>query len=229
MLQRLNRKLNILFEPRRNTILARGKTKYFCIGCNKTGTTSIKKAFEDLGYPVGNQRIAERLTDRYYFKGDFVPVIAYCKSAQVFQDVPFSLPETFKYLDRAYPGSKFILTVRDDAEQWYQSITKFHAKLFGKGAIPTAENLRAARYVRKGFVYRGVKLFGAPDEDIYNKEILIRHYEQYNQDVLNYFRERPDDLLVINLAEKDSYQKFIAFLGIDSPFQDFPWENRTPE
>ena len=33
-----------------------GKVKYFCIGRNKTGTTSLKAAFEMLSYPVGNQR-----------------------------------------------------------------------------------------------------------------------------------------------------------------------------
>ncbi|MGR9087962.1 MAG: hypothetical protein ACU841_12930, partial [Gammaproteobacteria bacterium] len=32
-----------------NKYRVRNKTKYFCIGRNKTGTTSLKKAFEDLG------------------------------------------------------------------------------------------------------------------------------------------------------------------------------------
>jgi hypothetical protein len=93
---------------------AAGKVKVFCIGRNKTGTTSLKRAFEDLGYPVGDQRKAEILTGKHYFDGNFQPIIDYCKTAQVFQDVPFSYPETYKYLDKAYPGGKFILTLRDD-------------------------------------------------------------------------------------------------------------------
>ena len=227
LFSRIIKKFNRLTKTRRNRLLARGKTKYFCIGRNKTGTTSIKKAFEDLGYPVGDQRTAELLTDIYYFDGNFAPIIAYCESAQIFQDMPFSLPETFKQLDKAYPGSRFILTLRNDAEQWYQSITRFNAKLFGDGHIPTADDLRAANYVRKGFAYRGFKLHGTPDDDLYNKEIMINHYNRYNQAVLDYFNERQDDLLVINLAEKGSYRKFVEFLGVDSPFDDFPWENRT--
>jgi hypothetical protein len=32
------------------------EVKIFCIGLFKTGTTSLKKAFQDLGYTVGDQR-----------------------------------------------------------------------------------------------------------------------------------------------------------------------------
>jgi len=26
---------------------------------------------------------------------------------------------------------------------------------------------------------------------------------------------------------KGAYQKFVQFIGVNSPFDDFPWENRT--
>jgi len=227
VLGKVSRKLKRELLIRRNKKLAEGKTKYFCIGRNKTGTTSLKKAFEDLGFPVGNQRTAELLADRYYFEGNFEPIIRYCESAQVFQDVPFSWSETYKHLDEAYPGSKFILTVRDDAEQWYQSITKFHAKMFGHGRIPTVDDLKSATYVRHGWIYDAIKLHGTPDDDLYNKETMILHYNRYNQSVLDYFNHRPEDLLVINLSEKGSYKKFIRFLGVESDKADFPWENKT--
>jgi len=207
---------------------AAGKVKYFCIGRNKTGTTSLKAAFEGLEYPVGNQRKAEALTGKYYFEGNFQPIIDYCRSAQVFQDVPFSYPVTYKHLDKAYPGSKFILTVRDSPEQWYSSITRFHAKMFGKdGRIPTVEDLRAAQYVRLGFMYNVVRIHRTTDEDPYNKNTMIAHYERYNQEVMEYFKDRPGDLLVINVGEEGAYQKFLNFLGIKSSWNDFPWENKT--
>lgn len=228
MLNRIKRKIARLLNKRRNKVLARGKTKYFCIGCNKTGTTSIKKAFEDLAsFPVGDQGAAQRITNKYYFEGNFAPIISYCESAQVFQDVPFSLPETFKHVDLAYPGSKFILTVRDDAEQWYQSVTRFHAKIFGNGQVPSAADLLNNDMFIKGFWYKLMKLYGAPDDDIYNKDILIAHYNRYNQEVLDYFAGRPNDLLVINLTDTDSYRRFTEFLQVDSPFENFPWENKT--
>ena len=204
-----------------------GRTKYFCIGRNKTGTTSIRKAFLDLGFVVGNQRAAELLVDPYYFAGNFKPLIKYCKTAQVFQDAPFSYPNTFKYLDEAFPQSKFILTVRNDAEQWYRSITRFHAKKFGNGSIPTIDDLHDATYVRRGWMYNVVRLHGTTDDDPYNKELMMAHYEHHNKSVIEYFRRRQKDLLVVNLAEQDAYQKFVDFVDVKSAFSDFPHENKT--
>jgi hypothetical protein len=211
-----------------NTFRCRNKIKYFCIGKNKTGTTSLKKAFEDLGFIVGKQREAEYLSNTYYFHGNFDPIIKYCKTAQVFQDVPFSLPNTYKYLDKAYPGSKFILTVRDDPEQWYNSLIKFHAKLFGMGGnIPTAEDLKNAEYISKGAAYNLIKLYKTPDNDPYNKEILISLYEDYNKKVMAYFKNRPNDLLVINVSKADDYKRFVKFINVESQYSEFPWENKT--
>jgi len=208
---------------------AKGKAKYFCIGRNKTGTTSLKRAFEDLGFFVGDQRRAEKLYDKHYFKSEFDQIVKYCESAQVFQDVPFSCPSTYKYLDRAYPGSKFILTIRNDAEQWYQSIVRFHGKSFGlNGRVPpTLEDLKNAIYVRQGFMYNTVKLHGTPDSAPYNKEVMIAHYERHNREVIEYFKDRPEDLLIINIADTSSYRKFVEFLGVQSPELNFPWENKT--
>jgi hypothetical protein len=228
MLKSLYRKAVGLCNNIENRFKAKGKTKVFCIGRNKTGTTSLKSAFEDLGYPVGNQRKAEILTGKYYFEGNFQPIVDYCKTAQVFQDVPFSYPETYKHLDKAYPGSKFILTVRDSPEQWYRSITRFHAKMFGKeGRIPTVEDLKNASYVWPGFMYNVVRVHGTTDDAPYDKRTMLAHYERYNREVIDYFKDRPNDLLVINIAEKGAYRKFVDFLGIDSSCNDFPWENKT--
>lgn len=218
----LNRKIQYRKVSKRN------RNKIFVIGRNKTGTTSIKKAFDDLGFIVGNQRNAERL-QKYYLKTDFNPIIQYCKSAEVFQDYPFSYPETYKFVDKAYPNSKFILTVRDSPEQWYDSISKFHAKLFGKGILPTKSDLENATYVEKGWVWRNFSFFYNPPnlEDIYSKNNLIKTYIDYNKEVINYFKNRPDDLLILNLSDENAYQKFIDFIDIKSPFSDFPWINKT--
>lgn len=175
--------------------------KIFCIGLNKTGTTSLTKVFLDLGFKVGNQREAELLTD-FYFKGDFQPIIDYCKKYQVFQDVPFSYPGIFKEMDKAFPGSKFILTTRDNPEQYYNSIINFHSKIFGNGKIPTVENLKNSTYVKKGWVWKNrERLFNITEQDDpYDKQMIINFYNKHNQEVLEYFKNRKNDLLVLNLS-----------------------------
>ena len=44
-----------------NRVKVFGKPKIFCIGFNKTGTTSLKVLFAKLGFVVGEQREAESL------------------------------------------------------------------------------------------------------------------------------------------------------------------------
>lgn len=211
-------------------LVVKGKMKYFCIGQNKTGTTSLKKSFEDLGFIVGDQRAGESLLP-YYRNGNWEKIISYCRTAQVFQDFPFSYPETFKHTDAAFPGSKFILSIRDNPEQWYNSMVRFHSKLWGLGGrIPTKEDLQEAVYLWKGRPWEARKLrYQVPDDDPYNKEIMINAYNEYNNEVIEYFRERPGDLLIINVSQGGEYKRFCNFLGVHSPNTSFPWENKTAD
>jgi hypothetical protein len=81
--------------------------------------------------------------------------------------------------------------------------------------------------MRPGFAYELMKLYGTNDHEPFHKPTLTSHYERYNAGVKDYFAHRPADLLVIDVGEPGSYQRFIDFLGISSPFKDFPWENKT--
>lgn len=221
-------KIKFKLKMNLSRLKALGKPKIFGIGYNKTGTTSLKAAMEDLGYIVGHQRTAEDLIDDWA-KRDFKRIVEYCKTAQFFQDVPFSRPFTFVVLDHEFPGSKYILTVRDSPEQWYDSLTRFHAKKWGKdGRIPCREDLQQATYLEKGRPWIANRLsYDTPEEDPYNKEILIQHYMDYNNSVKEYFRHRPDDLLVLNVAGKNAYHELCDFLGMEPIGKSFPWKNKT--
>lgn len=200
--------------------------KIFCIGANKTGTTSLQKEFERLGYSVGSQPAACRLL-REYAANNFEPIIDYCRTADVFQDFPFSYPNTFKYLDEAYPNSKFILSVRNSPEEWYGSVVGFHSKLLNTKSTPTAEHLKNHNYIWKGWMWEAHKVaYNITEENPYDKDILMKFYIDYNNSVLEYFKDN-DNLLVINLAEENSYQRFLEFLNIDSPFKQFPHKNKS--
>ena len=212
------------------TIRSIGKQKIFCIGLNKTGTTSLKTAMQELGYSVGHQRTAEHLIVDWA-KRDFKQIVKYCKTGQFFQDVPFSKPFTYMVLDHEFPGSKFILTIRNSPDEWYQSITTFHGKLWGKnGRIPTKEDLQNATYRYKGTPWISNRLtYSTPEDDPYNKAMLIDFYNRHNEQVMEYFRHRPDDLLVLNVAEDGAYNRLCAFLGAQPKRDSFPWKNRTEE
>ena len=211
-------------------ILVSGKQKIFCIGLNKTGTTSLKIAMNDLGYVVGNQRKGEALIDDWA-RRDYDRIIKYCQSAEFFQDTPFSIPFTYLAIHLAFPNAKFVLTVRDNPDQWYQSITKFHAKKWGKnGRVPTKEDLMNATYLEKGRPWKSNRLlFNTPENDPYEKKALIEYYNRHNDSVIEYFRHLPGQLLILNVSEERAYQKLCNFLQKEPLYDSFPWENKTKE
>jgi len=212
------------------TIRSIGKQKIFCIGLNKTGTTSLKVAMKELGYVVGYQRTAERLAEDWPAR-DFKRILKYCRTAQFFQDVPFSKPFTYTIMDHEFPGSKFILTIRDNPEQWYNSLTSFHAKLWGKnGRIPTKEDLQQAVYLYEGRPWQNNRAtYNTPENDPYNKEILLEYYTSHLVNVKEYFKHRPDDLLILNVAEEGAYSRLCEFLRVEPKRDAFPWRNKTKE
>ena len=216
-----------LLRSKINAARCAGKQKIFCIGRNKTGTTSLAKALKDLGVIVAEQRPAELLIHDWS-KRDFRRIFRFCHTAQAFQDIPFSLPYTFQALDLRFPGSKFILSMRKSPEQWYNSLINFHAKKFGCGRVPSYDNLKNANYIYRSWMLEVNRaVYQTPDDDLYNREILINHYNFHNQSVMEYFRHRSDDLLVINMAENSDYAKFCEFIGKPFTRGEFPWENRT--
>lgn len=204
--------------------------KIFCIGVNKTGTTSIGKALSDLGYILDNQSNAQSLLN-FYFNRDFGKIIQYCKSSsQCFQDAPFGHHYTFMFLDQFFVNAKFILTIRDSADEWYESLLRFHTSLFSTNQEPpTAKDLKNAKRPTTGESYLKYFLlrFNTPLNDLYNKNILCNYYFNHNRSVIEYFRTKKN-LLVINLKEENSYESFCKFLNIEkSTFTEFPWLNRT--
>lgn len=202
------------------------KEKVFCIGLNKTGTTSLEQALKDLGYKMGDQYEGEMLL-KAYARRDFKAIVDFACSADAFQDAPFSFPFTFLFLDHYFPNAKFILTVRDNADQWYNSMVSFHAKIFGDGKVPTKEVLQKAVYRYEGRPWEANRvLFNTPEDDVYHKPTLVSYYERHNADVREYFRLK-NNFLELNMSVPGGYKKMCDFLGKKPIAEDFPWLNKT--
>jgi hypothetical protein len=205
------------------------RAKIFCIGRNKTGTTSLEAFFFSNGFTLGNQAKAELLIEPWSRK-EFAPIVRFARSDQVFQDIPFSLPGTFRVLDEAFPGSRFILTVRASADEWYESLITFHARITRSASKPpTRDELER-------FVYRGSRVgwllqvhrlvYGFPAVPLYDRDSYKRHYEQHNEAIVSHFANRPADLLVLNLVEPDAHERLCRFAGLD-PGLAFPLPHRN--
>ena len=87
----------------------KNKNKIFSIGYPKTGNTSICKALNILGY-----RSVQWLKGalRKEPKEGWIEYIKKC-NYDTYVDGPFGRAELYKEIDKTFPDSKFILTIRD--------------------------------------------------------------------------------------------------------------------
>jgi hypothetical protein len=195
---------------------------------NKTGTTSLRREFSRQGYIVGNERKAEMLY-KEFFGGDYEEVFRYIETGEVFQDFPFSFPKFYEILERKYPDARFILSVRNSSDEWFDSLVRFHSKVFGNGTIPTEHQLKDSIYVEKGMAWIAFsQLFKIKEGDLlYDRDKLVEIYEKHNRDVREYFIDKPRKLLELDLSETTAYREFCAFLDLNTKYSSFPWENKT--
>lgn len=200
--------------------------KIFIIGRNKTGTTSVEKCLRDMGYLIGDQKTAELFIDDYA-RGDFTNILNFCDSAEVFQDVPFSWPETYKHLYRKYPKARYILLERDSAEDWYESLVRFHRKIVNNGQSVTAKELKEFVYIRKGFLWQVAQIvYGVNEKNIYDKDVYIENYEAHNHEVKEFFG-KSENFLSINLSDDMVEKKIAKFLGKKEDEVKIPHLNRS--
>lgn len=173
--------------------------KVFCIGWHKTGTTTLGDALLKLGYKVLGARLdlAEKLQ-----AGKLDEVLDEAQDYDALQDVPWNA--LFKQLDKRFPDSKFVLTIRDE-RKWILSATKH----FGKAYSPMRE-----------WLYGVGVLSGS--ENIY-----LERYKRHYAEVLEYFKDRPSDLLIMDLEQGDGWEKLCAFLDHRIPYEKFPHSNKA--
>ncbi|MFB6258355.1 MAG: sulfotransferase family protein [Flavobacteriales bacterium] len=172
--------------------------KVIGIGFHKTGTSTLGKALERLGYEVCG--VQWELADPL-IQGNMEPVWDIADRYQAFQDNPW--PLLFREMDARYPGSLFILTWRDE-ERWIRSVTDH----LGKNSTRMRE-----------WIYDGK---GAP---LGNESHYLERYERHDREVKEYFKERPGDLLLMNFEEGDGWEKLCHALGCPIPDEAFPHEN----
>lgn len=200
--------------------------KVFCIGYNKTGTTSLSKIFENNNFSVAPQIPFEYNLESYFY-GNYSTYINMIKNDyydySVFQDVPFSLPNFYEELDTEFKNSKFILTIRDTEHDWYDSLIRFYKKNFFNFNQPK----KIGGYVYEGILFKLLtEIYGAPKTNPYDVDSLKKSYVQHNESVYQYFKDK-NNLLVINLKDKNIIDKLEKFLDIKFNNREIPHLNRT--
>lgn len=161
----------------------------FGIGLGKTGLTSLTGAMAGLGYCVCQYPV--RLDPLVWGRAEFV-----C-------DKPVNY--RFDEVDRMYPGSRFILTLRP-VEDWLASQKRIHGQPRAADAPERMHDL---------------KCYGS---DRYDEALYREAFNRHTERVMRYFEHRRQDLLVLNIFEGQGYPELVTFLGTP-----FPHRNRRSE
>ena len=188
--------------------------KVFCIGLSRTSTKSLTKALNILGinvihYPIDKVTHYELTHGHYNF--------TILQDYDGISDITVS--PYYMELDQIFPNSKFILTIRDK-KKWLESLKRhWEDRPPYDDPKQTETHLKIRRFLRAA-VY-GIYT--------YNEQRLSNVYDVYHRNVLDYFKERPEDLLVIDITNGEGWEKLCPFFGKTQLEAPFPRVNNEDE
>lgn len=172
--------------------------KVICVGLHKTGTTSLEVALKSVHYRVaGHFGI-----DNAGIYRDALPMAAnILKEYDAAQDDPWYM--LYRELDHEFPNSKFILTTRN-SQKWIKSCVEH----FGG----------QQNEVRKWFYGSG------KDDPCGNESHWITAKDKHEAEVRDYFKNRGDDFLEMDITRGDNWAVLGPFLKINK-HGEFPHVN----
>ena len=188
--------------------------KIFEIGVSKTGTTSLGRAYEILGFR--DKGVSKIITKKFYKSEpyDYNILFEVIDRYGAFQDSPWHNCD-YKILDKRYPGSKFILLERDD-KSWIRSLEYWSSPILNEDWETWLDE-----YDRNTIDERW-----KTDRDNLIKEKLDWKHLKY-RGIKEYFKNRQNDLLVMNICDGEGWEKLCSFLNKPVPDVPFPKENVT--
>ena len=155
-----------------------------------------------------------------FLKGHGIHIIKYPDFKELHGDndggIDLPVAVQYKELDRGYPGSKFILTERNH-DDWYHSITNWYLHR----VIPDEPRFAMNRGWRKA-------AFGHENPNPVNTD-FIDVYDTHVDTAIEYFENRPDDFLRINICDGDSTEALCEFLDLDKSVTKFPHLHKSSD
>ena len=206
------------------------KPRVFCLGMNKTGTTTMVKVFKNLNFRVAPQIKQEKIIGDIKCKHEKSKIKKFCWKYNFFQDLPFSQGNIYRTIDEIFPQSKFILTIRE-SDKWFESLCNFHLIYFRKMGFEfkninevNEEHLKKFNWIKEGYYYDYTKTYWITEIKsnqiiynwnlLYDKEHYIKVYENRNKEIINYFKKRTEDLLIFDVNKNKDISKILDFLNM---------------
>ena len=165
--------------------------KIFIIGLPRTATTSVCLAMLEQGFKTAHNAYTQEAFSQ----------------AQVLADTPIFCD--YQKLDKHFPKSKFIYLTRSP-KRWLPSIRQLLQRMMiNLQRLDGGFNPHLKRCYNEVF-------FPLNDDNLNRDEFLLSCYNRHQQGIKDYFKNRAQDLLTIDVSDEKSYLEMLAFLNIDS-------------
>lgn len=216
-------------EARREPVARRppeGYSKLFCIGFNKTATSTIEAVLRGSGLRMPKQLEQESRLLGALDEGDYAALRAFCADYDAFQDLPFSQGRTYVACDALFPHARFVLTVRDEGA-WADSYIRYYRREYGLEDVDRFDEATFRDrnlYLRAGYVHRVLRPLlteARAGEAVvrwdlaFDRDFLIHRYRERNAEIRSHFHRRPADLLELDPTREADTARLLAFLGRD--------------
>jgi len=195
-------------------------SKVFGIGAHKTGTTTLEFCLAELGYlPQAAWANSAHMTE-HWLANNYMPIFEFAEDYASFSDSPWNYNEFYQHLDEVFPGSKFVLTVRDP-DAWFDSLRSW--------CTPRGTAHSSVKWLPYGSETH-LQVYHMPFDcfDDYRDHYKFM-FQRRNWAVQQYFKDRPDDLLVVDWTQH-GWVELCKFLDKPVPNKPLPHVNirRTP-
>lgn len=161
---------------------------------------------------------------------DFDSLLKVSKKYVCYHDFPWNYTDLYKKFDAAYPGSKFILTIRDN-DKWFDSFRRWGTRPDGKEDIlwRIKKNLSCNGQITKNFKSITKQQYGIDEIGpiLKFKTNIIAAYDKRNAEIIEYFKERPESFLEINWERGDGWKELCRFLNVPIPNIPLPHINKN--
>lgn len=203
---------------------SQGRRKIFNLGFSKTGTTSLEKALQQLGYRVARGHWKYNYCFYLFalaITKQFEEIIRVTRYFDAFCDAPWGgSPELYKHLVKEYPDASYILSTRPP-QDWLNSFKKF-ITLFDQDEHTAMSSMHSHGMFGSIFWFRNI--FGIT-EILDQDQHLMEVYSRYNENVQRFFKENKIPLLEIDLTTPNQWEKLCEFLDCPVPDEPFPHLN----
>ena len=178
--------------------------KVFFIGFAKTGTISLLAVMANIfgfkGFHGGGRdlhRTKDETIAEELRRRGYSEMLNDC---DVYIDWEY-LSNKFKIVYKHFPDAKYIFNTRN-IDDWIESLKRHHSML-SQDAI-----------AKSGWHFM--------DEGERRE-----YYDNHTKKILDFFKDKHDQFLVLDICSGDGYEKLCPFLGLDIPDEPFPHFHRS--